>query len=270
MRRRPFLRHYLRRRASGLALLALRLIHGSRPVPLSRLLALRRCFRTPDAFATPGEALVANGSALSDSLLARHLAEVELGAWSLDVGTLGFLMEQVAQQKPFLALEFGSGVSTVCLARAMARVRGRQAGRVLISFEQDERFATGTRSLLAELGLADLAEVITVPLEPTNIEGVETTCYALPGDLDRVPAGARADFVLIDGPAANGEARFSTLPLARGWLAPGARFFLDDALRDSELAVARAWARLPYLRLEGVHLFGKGLLCGRLASPDSL
>ena len=264
MTRRPQLSVYLRRGVPGLVLLALRLTHGSRPVPLDRVLALRQRFRSLDTFATPGAALLSTGSRLSDPLLARHFANIEVGAWSLDVDTLNFITDQVLSLKPSLVLEFGSGVSTACLARAMARVHGEHAGRLVVSFDQDARYASDTERLLTALRLNDLVRVISVPLRPTDIEGIRTSCYALPSDPDSVLAGARADLVLVDGPAADGSARFSTLPLARGWLAPGARFFLDDALRDTELEVARAWAELSYLRLDGVHLFGKGLLRGKL------
>jgi hypothetical protein len=43
-----------------------------------------------------------------------------------------------------------------------------------------------------------------------------------------------------------------------------ARFLLDDALRDDELAVARAWSSLPGIELDGVHVVGEGLLAGHV------
>ena len=78
----------------------------------------------------------------------------------------------------------------------------------------------------------------------------------------RVPI--HPDFVVIDGPAAQDGARFGTLPLIRRYLSSGARFYLDDALRDGEIDIAERWARLPYVQVNVVRLTEKGLLLGEV------
>ena len=67
---------------------------------------------------------------------------------------------------------------------------------------------------------------------------------------------------MIDGPAGPAGVRFGTLPLVQGYVRDGARFVLDDALRDGELAIARDWATLPYANVAGIRLIEKGLLVG--------
>jgi hypothetical protein len=66
--------------------------------------------------------------------------------------------------------------------------------------------------------------------------------------------------------------RLATLPLVQAVLPTGVSvpFFLDDALRDDELAVAKRWAKMPGIELDGIHVVGEGLLAGRVrALPGS-
>jgi hypothetical protein len=91
-----------------------------------------------------------------------------------------------------------------------------------------------------------------------------TTCYPLPDEIGGLFHDRKADFVLIDGPAAEAGARFATLPLAHPFVSPHASFVLDDALRDGELLVARRWRSLPYVEVDGIRMIEKGLLIGAI------
>ena len=79
----------------------------------------------------------------------------------------------------------------------------------------------------------------------------------------RLVGAIRPTFVVIDGPATETD-RFGTLPLIRPYVKANALFYLDDALRDGELDVARRWARLPYVEVNGIYLTEKGLLQGNV------
>ncbi len=142
-----------------------------------------------------------------------------------------------------------------------ARGVGPERPPRILSIEQDVGQAGRTRGLLARAGLDREAVVLVAPLEDQVVEGRHTICYALPADLFAV-GGRPADLIVIDGPAGPAGVRFGTLPLVRGYVRDGARFVLDDALRDGELAIAREWATLPYAKVAGIRLIEKGLLVG--------
>jgi hypothetical protein len=73
----------------------------------------------------------------------------------------------------------------------------------------------------------------------------------------------KCDFVLIDGPYADGPSRYGTLPHVRDYLMPGARFCLDDALRPKEMLTGHLWAQ-EGIRVDGILTVGEGLLIGKI------
>jgi predicted O-methyltransferase YrrM len=154
-----------------------------------------------------------------------------LGSWKADAGLLALLAEHILSARPQLVVEFGTGASTLVIARALQIAGG---GR-LISFEQHEDFVTATRLWLADFGLE--ADLRAVPLRPSP-EGWPGLWY----DHGRLPDGI--DMMLIDGPP------WTIHPLTRGAaaslfgsIAPGGTVFLDDAARPGERLVARRWRK---------------------------
>ena len=212
-----------------------------------------------------------NGEVRSTGRKLRHpdlrviLADQELGAWALGARTIDWLEDRISTLRPSLVLEFGSGVSTLCLARFLVDLHGRDPVVRVVSVDQDEAYAAQTNELLRQNGLEAYVRLVAAPLRQQEIEGVATTCYELPADFSAVFDGRAADMLLIDGPAAEAGARFGTLPLARPYLLPSAPFVLDDGLRDGELRVARRWATLPGVRVDGVLTIDNGLVVGHLS-----
>lgn len=244
---------------------SLRLIYRNRPVPISRVLFLRNLAHGEDVLFPKLQAVKTTGNTLRNPFLASQLANMEFGTWSLSTSTLNFLERQIQILKPQVVLEFGSGVSTACLTRYMQELHGNSNRVYVFSIEQELRFVKNSVQLLEALQLEKYARIVHSPLREQLIEGIQTTCYDLSGDfLEEFLEGNHPDFVVIDGPAAEPGARFGTLPLVRPFLNPGALFFLDDALRDGELKVAQLWSQLPDVRVQGLYLFGKGLLVGQV------
>lgn len=256
--RRAFLAA-LRRRCGGQTLL-----------PLEDVLAWRRKQdRRANALAIPGLWTVSDGRALRNPFLADALANDRLGIWALDAETINFLEERIASSRPSHILEFGAGVSTLCLARFMLE-QGHDSGPVVFSVEQNEWQAAQSRARLTALGLERLVRIIHAPLASQDIDGRQTDCYQLlPQALNEFLGGASPNMILIDGPAGDGNARFGTLPLIQRHVAPGAVFFLDDALRDDELAVAMGWTQRPGIAVNGLYALGKGLLTGTVQANHS-
>ena len=237
---------------------------GGRPIPLRLVRFARRLAIGDDPLLPRPKSITTTGRALRHPGLRVLLADLELGTWALGALTIDWLENRVARLHPSLVLEFGSGTSTLCLAQFMVDMHGNAPVVRVVSIDQDESYAEQTRELLRRSGLDTYVRVLSSALQEQEIEGVLTTCYGFPAGLSEILDGRKADFVLIDGPAAETGARFGTLPLARPYLSPFAAFVLDDGLRDGEIWIARQWARLPGVRIDGIINIDKGLVVGSL------
>jgi predicted O-methyltransferase YrrM len=240
-------------------------IYGLReeiPLPLSRLLWIRRLAgQEKDALAISLSETKSVGKYLNNPYLARILADDELGTWALDVDTLNLLESEIRSKHPKAILEFGCGISTICLARYMYELYQQDDVPRVYSIEQDRDHAQAVTTRLSQLGLGRLVKVIYAPLQGQMIEGIFLRCYQLPAEVGTLLSD-KVDFIVIDGPAAEDGARFGTLPLVKSYIKGDAVFFLDDALRDGELQTGWLWSKLPYVDVWGVYLIGKGLLAG--------
>jgi predicted O-methyltransferase YrrM len=241
---------------------ALGRIYGDRLVPVAAVALARRLSSGVDPLLPPEAHFQTDGAAIRHPQLRQLLTDQKLGSWSLGARTINWLEREIHRRRPKFVLEFGSGISTVCVARFLTDVYGENTGLRILSIDQDDRYAANTRALLEIAGLSDSVRLVACPLTIQTIEGLTANCYTIPSGDELGDFAARADMVLIDGPAAENGARFGTLPLAKPYLAPNAEFVLDDALRDGELDTLRRWARLPYVRLHGMRLIDKGLLVG--------
>ena len=189
--------------------------------------------------------------ALLDRLDLPHDALPNLGSWKADTGLLTLLVDHIAEHRPRLVVEFGTGASTLVIARALQKA----GGGTLISFEQHADFVDATREWLAEYGLT--ADLRAVPLAPAP-GGWPGLWYAhgrLPADID---------LMVIDGPP------WTIHPFTRGAaetlfdrMAPGGTILLDDAARPGERVVARRWRKSwPDFHFELLKIGTKGTLAG--------
>jgi predicted O-methyltransferase YrrM len=245
------------REASKAGLTLLRLRHGQNLVPLRSIQRLRRTVRGRDPLSPEVRAL--SSSSLRDAELRRILAGRELGVWTLGPEAIDRLAVVFQSVQPSLVIDFGSGVSTICLAYLASR-QDRRVQPTVVALDQSREYAQLTREALAAEGLDSHGVVVDAPLEPLEWDGVVHSTYRPGDDFARLLHGRKAEMVVIDGPAAEPGARYATLPLVRSHLAPGALVVMDDALRDGELDVAARWESSGWIRVDGISLIGKGLL----------
>jgi hypothetical protein len=181
----------------------------------------------------------------TERLLAQR-PELPWSEWALTRDALRFVLD-VLDRRPGIALECGSGVSTIAIARLLAE-RGEGS---LYSLEHDPEWATLIRSRLADEGIGERATVLDAPLEPHPLVG-HGGWYSSAA-LDRLPA-AGVELLLVDGPPANDpkreRARYPALPELGPRLSATATVVLDDIGRDGERWVLRAWERQTELRFE--------------------
>ena len=175
-----------------------------------------------------------------------------LGSWKADTGLLTLLIDHILTQKPRLVVEFGTGTSTLIIARALQKA----SGCTLISFDQHADFVDATRQWLADYGLE--ADLRSVPLRvsPQGWPGLWYDHGALPSEID---------LLVIDGPP------WTIHPFTRGaaetlfdLLAPGGTIIIDDAARPGERLIARKWRQLhPDMNFRLWKGGTKGTLIGR-------
>ena len=154
-----------------------------------------------------------------------------LGSWKADAGLLTLVADHILTARPKLVVEFGTGASTLVIARALQKAGGGS----LISFEQHADFVEATRNWLADHDLE--ADLRAVPLRPSP-DGWPGLWY------DHGPLPHGIDLMLVDGPP------WTIHPFTRGaaatlfdHIAPGGTILLDDAARPGERMVARRWRK---------------------------
>ncbi|MGE3164480.1 MAG: O-methyltransferase [Planctomycetota bacterium] len=155
------------------------------------------------------------------------------------------LVQQVVYRRPTRVLEFGSGVSTLLMCRALQQIGGD--GRTIHSLEHDAYWRGDSQRMIDAAGLQHIATIHHAPLVETA--GLPVRWY----DLSKLPADAGPfDLVLVDGPEGGSRdplARYGGFAAVRDRLAPGAVILLDDGLREGETEIARRWQALePRLR----------------------
>jgi predicted O-methyltransferase YrrM len=200
---------------------------------------------------------LADKHALLDRLHLPDDALPYLGSWKADTGLLRLLVDHILEHKPRLVVEFGTGASTLVIARAMKMAGGGN----LISFDQHSDFVDATRQWLKDYGME--ADLRSAPLR-SSPDGWPGLWY------DHGPLPANIDLMLIDGPP------WSIHPFTRGaaaslfdHISPGGTVMLDDGARPGERMVARRWRKLhPDFTFELDKSGTKGTLIGRKAPAD--
>ena len=144
----------------------------------------------------------------------------------------------VADEKPRLVVETGSGVSTLVIAYALEQLGG---GRV-IALDHDETFARKTRAEIERHGLGAFATVVHAPLEPIDIDGERHLWYSVSA-LDRYAPG-EIDLVVDDGPPkyAGPMLRYASLPVFARRLSSQGLVVLDY-VGDEERVILERWRK---------------------------
>jgi predicted O-methyltransferase YrrM len=235
-----------------------------KPVPLETLLRLRRFGGRTNMLTFKAAGVVRPGTALENPFLAARLGDRRFGDWTISAQAMNFLEREIRARPPHRVLEFGSGLSTACLARYMAEASPGVPAPALISVEENDAFCTESRALLADLGLDEVASIQHGPVVAKEVAGRAVHSYDVPRTVLAELEAGPADLVFIDGPGKAGGAfgRWAVLHTALALLQNGFRFYLDDALTDSALQAARLWRDIAGVRIDGVALVGHGVLVG--------
>jgi predicted O-methyltransferase YrrM len=152
------------------------------------------------------------------------------GDWAASADFLLLVAEDMLMRKPQVIVEFGSGLTTLVVARCI-ELNG--TGR-LFSYDHDAGFTDITRARLQRLGLSAPTEVVGLAPAPAGAKGVWYDAADLPSAID---------LAIVDGPPMENhpETRGGAGILVLPKLAPGGKLMLDDASRPGERAIAQQW-----------------------------
>ena len=167
------------------------------------------------------------------------------------------------------AVEFGSGISTIYIARAL-----RDNGGTLISFDDDADWAAIVTDLLGRTGLSDVAQVIHAPLggcvhSHNGLQWYDETIVR------RSLQSRRIDLMLADGPKAYEKgkelARYPAYPVTKDLMNDRSVCILDDIDRPGETDILSQWSDLagPGHSTHNTR-FGIGMLCRGAAFTTEL
>jgi methyltransferase family protein len=146
------------------------------------------------------------------------------------------LVQKLLKLRPTLAIECGSGTSTLFLALA-AQQYGINCR--LVSLEHQLAYAEGTRALLADHGVGHLVDVRHAPLTSTPLPDHPGPWYDPAAWEDLHDIG----LAFVDGPPGDvgPQARYPMVPLLRDRLAERCVILLDDMNRADERGVGERW-----------------------------
>ena len=172
--------------------------------------------------------------------------------WPISPDFSLYLIELLEINDYDLIIEFGSGISTLIIAKTLKKMAVTRRGKEpveMISFDHLEKFYNQTQAQLRQADLADKVQLELASLEPYTSPNGNTypyySCHKSLATLAQKHRKAEAHvLVLIDGPpAATGKhARYPAAPsVMKYFKGANVSFLLDDYIRDDEKEIVALW-----------------------------
>ena len=142
-------------------------------------------------------------------------------SYAASSSTLILLAQLVTAYKPRCILEFGSGISTICLANLLDTLHGADLEDACVySVDHSDEYVEHTRQLLRQTQLEHRVRLLYAPIQPQTVLGNESKCYDLRGDVLRNFLGnCSPDFIVVDGPSGGDSLVWElSLPSSRFWI----------------------------------------------------
>lgn len=157
---------------------------------------------------------------------------------SMSAYGLLYLLNEITINNRKNIIEFGSGISTILMAR-LASINNLDLN--IISIDDDEEWINKMKEFLANEDLTKYVKFVFAPLRlnKNNYEWYQEDA------IDQSCVNHKFDLVLIDGPKAylegKGTIRYGALPYIYTKLNSDNVIFLDDANREGEKQIISKW-----------------------------
>lgn len=204
-----------------------------------------------------------------NAYIAPFVTRLETRGWAASPDLLKLLFEYIADRKPRVVVELGSGISTIVAGISLQR----NGSGFIYSLDHEPVFAARTQCEIERLALVGSAKVYNAPLQAWTESRASSFSeawqwYGVPQEVAMLE---QIDLLIIDGPPATTSklARYPAVPAFFTKLAANAIILLDDANRDDEATIVRAWKEEFGLKVFEYRHTEKGvsiLTC----SPDEL
>ena len=174
--------------------------------------------------------------------------------WPISPDFALYLIELIDSNDYDLIIEFGSGTSTIVIAKTLARISRKASGKpptIQVAFEHLEQYRTQTLANLQSAGLAEAVQLVLAPLQPYEApSGNSYSYYSCHEKLAQL-ANAQSDSALkilmvVDGPpgTTGKHARYPALPaVLKHFQRAHIEILLDDYIRDDEKEIAQLWLK---------------------------
>lgn len=175
----------------------------------------------------------------------------ESHSWPVSSDFALFLVQRLVLEQYDLIVEFGSGMSTVMLAKALAMQAKRTGAPVarMVSFDHLDRYYQQARAYLEQSGVAGFVDLVLAPLRSwKGGQGQIQPYYDCNKTLAKLArtrgTSINRILVVVDGPPASTgvQARYPACPMIlKNFPAAHIDFLMDDYIRDDEKEVAQRW-----------------------------
>ncbi len=170
-------------------------------------------------------------------------------SWTISPSVIVHILNDIVINKRNNIIEFGSGASTLYIARLIQTLKLEAK---FYSVESSEEWFQKMKDELKFYKLEDIVTLIYAPL----VEAPKDICLndqKLWYDTEKVTAALgedhELDLVIVDGPYGGSTpyARYSAIPFLQPRLSKNIGVFLDDAQREEEFEISEQWAKLLQL-----------------------
>lgn len=188
------------------------------------------------------------------------LAPLELGyvpwtTYAVKPTVLTQIVNDVILNDRRTIVEFGSGISTIHLAR-LAQQRASLDGQAttVTTIEDDPDWAEAVRGMLRERNLEGYVNIVVAPLKSCSFSADNLEWYDEARVAEALTGLGQVDLVFVDGPKAcdrdKGLARFPALRAVWSRLGRKCAIILDDIVRPGEQRVLELWQKEPAFDLK--------------------
>ncbi len=161
--------------------------------------------------------------------------------WSMSLYGLMLLSNEIQTMKRKKIIEFGSGVSSIVMARTISKYA---IGGNIISIENDPYYYNMLNDFVHENQLQETIQLIYAPLCPcsylTNYKWYDKKILR-----EFIDRHEKFDMAIIDGPPAWNDkiklSRYGAIPFIIDHLADHYSIFLDDSNRAGEKEIMEMW-----------------------------